>query len=318
MLTKQVILDSIKVVVDQSTFVSIDEDAIDRYVKNFAPTKTVHWGKVYPLNYNSNRSKEDEIGFLIILGNQAFCYWGYPTKWTIDYRNQKLDGWWGNIAAFERAVEAGNNIVDGNFLAELTLEKTREIYRGEPEIPLLEERFEMMKVIGEKLVERYQGKFVNFYEENKQDAFTLVEALSKEFRGFDDVPKYKGKEVFFYKKTQVVLADINHLVEKVAKFEEMHGFADYKIPAIMRTQGLIKYSEELAQKVDNRIEIPEASEMEVEIRSNMLWACNLIVEKLKERNIEISPIDFENVLWIESQDKSKIDKPYHLTKTIYY
>jgi hypothetical protein len=260
-LTKQKILDSIKNVVDQSSYVSIDQEAIDRYVKNFSPTKTIHWSKVYPAGYTPRKNKAEEIGYLIILGNQAFCYWGFPVKWTVDYKGQKLDGWWGNIAAFDRALENGLDITDGNFLADLTLEKTRKIFEGIPEIPLLQKRFELMKAIGEKLVSSYQGKFINFFEQFKIDAFSLVEALATELPGFNDVHSYKGKEVYFYKKTQVVIADLNYLVEPITKIDEMHGFADYKIPAIMRTLGLLKYKEELSEKVDNRIELPEASEM---------------------------------------------------------
>ncbi|MDP2671694.1 MAG: queuosine salvage family protein [bacterium] len=318
MLTKEKILDSVKNVVDQAQLVTIDEEAIDSYAKNFVPTKTVHWSRAYPLGYKSDRPKEKEIGFLIVLGNQAFCYWGHPSKWTLEYKGQKLDGWWGNIAAFERALEEGNDISDGNFLADLSLEKTQEIYRGEPETPLLRQRYDLMKALGERLVEKYQGKFGNFFEEHKKDALTLVAGLASELQGFDDVPTYKGKEVYFYKKTQVVLADLHHLVEPIVGIEEMHGFADYKVPAILRTLGLLKYRRDLAEKVDNRVELDQGSEEEIEIRASMLWACQLLAERLEKRGIKLNQLDLQNVLWIASQDKTKLDKPYHLTQTIYY
>jgi len=317
-LTKQKILDSVKKVVDQSSFVSIDEEAINKYVKGFVSTEIVHWNAVYPLGYKPRTKKEDEIDFLFILGNQAFCYWGYPAKWTIEYKGQKLDGWYGHIAAYERALERGMNLLDGEFLAGLTLEKTREIFAGEPEIPLLEKRWEIMKSIGQTLVEKYQGRFHNFFEAHQKDVFELTEAIAAEFAGFNDVPTYKGSEVFFYKKIQLVLIDISQKAETIPNIDDSHGFADYKIPAILRTLGILKYNEELGQKVDNRIELPEASEMEIEIRASMLWACYLIVEKLRTKHPTLNMADFENILWIESQDKAKIDKPYHLTRTVFY
>ncbi len=321
MLSKQKILDSIKSVVEQSSFVSIDEEAIDRYVKGFASQEIIHWTKgsnAYPLGYKPQPNKEDEIDFLFLLANQAFCYWGYPQKWTISFRGQNLDGWWANIAAFERAIEQGNNILDGNFLANLTLEKTREIYAGEPEIPLLKERYEMMKKIGEVLVAKYQGHFHNFFEEYRTDAFRMMEGLSTEFAGFYDVPKYKGNSVLFYKKTQVFLTDVAYFDKPLPKTDEILGFADYKIPAIMRTLGFLKYSKPLAEKVDNRVELAEASGEEIEIRANMLMASYLTVEKLRPKYPKLNYVDFLGILWLESQDKTKIDKPYHLTKTVYY
>ncbi len=317
MLSKQKVLESIKHVVDNSTYVSIDQEALERVVKNFQPTQTIHWSDVYPLNYQPRKNPSDEIDYLFLLGNQAFCYWGYPTKWTIDYRSQKLDGWFGQIAAFDRALENGLNILDGEFLANLTLEKTRQIYEGEPEIPLLAARFEMMKKIGEVLVEKYNGRFHNFFEVHKASAFELVENLAAEFAGFDDAPIYKGKEVLFYKKAQLVATDIS-TVEKLGGLDDLTGMADYKVPAIFREKGILVYNSQLAEKVDNRIELPEASEMEIEIRANMHWASEQIVEKLKERGIKVNNVDLQNILWIESQDKAKLTKPYHLTKTVFY
>ena len=176
----------------------------------------------------------------------------------------------------------------------------------------------MMKKIGETLVEKYDGRFHNFFEANKKDVFSLIEAMAREFAGFADVALYKGKEVLFYKKAQLVMTDISNNVEEIPLLDELNGMADYKIPAILRQRGVLKYSPGLSQKVDNRVEIPLGTEPEVEIRANLLWACDQIVEKLKTRGIKINACDYENILWIESQDKSKLSKPYHLTKTVFY
>lgn len=321
MIDKEKVDESLEFVVNNSNYVSFNQEALEQFVKNFVPTTNFHWSQgsnAYPLKYKPRFDKNDEIDFLFILGNQAFCYWGYPTKWTIDYRGQKLDGWWANIAAFDRALEEGNNLLDGDFLANITLEKTREIFRGEPEIPLLSERFEMMKAIGETLVKKYKGRFHNFYQNLNKNAWTLIEAFVKEFAGFDDTPIYKDKEILFYKKTQVILTDLREAGERIDGMDELLGTADYKIPAIMRSLGILEYSLDLVEKVDNQVEITKESEMEIEIRASMLQASKLISEKLQERGIQINRIDVGNALWLESQDKSKITKPYHLTKTVYY
>lgn len=80
----------------------------------------------------------------------------------------------------------------------------------------------------------------------------------------------------------------------------------------------MEYSPALAKVVDSRIEIESGSEMEVEIRANMIWATELMCRELAKNGVKISPIELDSVLWVMSQSKSKNDKPYHLTLTVDY
>ena len=64
-------------------------------------------------------------------------------------------------------------------------------------------------------------------------------------------------------------------------FYDLHKltmFADYRVPQILRSVGVLEYSTELSEKIDNYVEIIHGSLEEVELR-----ACTIIaVEKLKE------------------------------------
>lgn len=318
MLTKQKILDSLEYVVKQSSYVSIESPGLNDYLSKFEPTPVVHWNEVGPLGYRPRPNKDEEIDFLFILGSQAFCFWGYPKKWTIEVNGILLDGWWACIAALERALQRGLPILDGNYLAKLTLEETKEIFAGDTEIPLIEERHKILVEIGKTLKKRYGGYFHNFYNAFKADPFLLLERIGNEFEGFNDVVKYKGRDIYFYKKAQLILIDINYLVEPVIGIEDLPGLPDYKVPAVLRKKEILKYKPELEKLVDSRKEIPAGSEMEVEIRGNMLWVVNDICRRLKVKDIEVIPVDLANILWIESQEKSPFDKPYHLTRTVFY
>lgn len=207
MITRSELMDSLKYVVDNSSFVKIDESAVDSYIVNFQPTAYTHWSKAYPLEYHPQPTFEDEIDFLFLIGNQAFCYWGNP-KWTIEYKGQKLDGWWAAIACFQRALENGEPIFEGNYLAKLTLDRTKKLFEGTPEIPLLKERHEMLTKIGQTLVERYNGRFHNFFKQADKYSLNLAQQIAQEFAGFDDIPLYKGRRVYFFKKAQLVVNDI--------------------------------------------------------------------------------------------------------------
>ncbi len=98
----------------------------------------------------------------------------------------------------------------------------------------------------------------------------------------------------------------------------MVGCADYKIPQVLRHLGILEYSKDLAYFVDNKKEIEHDSEMEIEIRANMLYVIELIKEKLQQNGINMNSIKIDNALWLLSKNKEFKDKPHHLTKTIYY
>lgn len=323
MVSQSEILDSLEYVVRNSTFATIDKCAIENYVHNFVPTAVQHWSKAYPLGYQTQENSKDEIDFLFLIGLQAFCYWAKPgeLKSTIRYKDMDLDGWWAMIACFQRAQELGLPVLEGEFLSRLTLEQTRELFKGNVDIPLLVERRDLFNKVGETLVEKYRGRFYHYFESAPKDAFDLVVDIAQKFSGFDDVAEYKGRRIYFYKKAQLVVNDLASVLgdkSGITNIDRLIGCADYKIPAMLRKLGVLNYSPILAEKVDNRLGIDERSEAEVEIRANQLWAVHEIARKLKSAYSEITPGVVQDILWIQSQDKSQLDKPYHLTRTIYY
>ena len=71
-------------------------------------------------------------------------------------------------------------------------------------------------------------------------------------------------------------------------------------------------------KIDNQIEIEKWSNEEIEIRSNTIWAIELMKQKLQIKFPEIQLININDNIWLTSQKKLENDKPYHLTRTTAY
>lgn len=321
MITLPDFLDSIEFVAKNSDYVSINEEAIDRFTKGYVSKEQTHWTDLYPLEYKSDRSSRDELMFALLIGSQAFYFWGFPQKWTIQYKGKTLDGWWALIACFERALEKKLPILDSGFLRSMTGHDAKVFFEGTPEIPFPEERVKIFNDIGTKLQTTYHGSFSHAFRK-PMEAFLLLDILSA-FHGFDDVALYKGRKIYFYKKAQVVASDIHYLLRNtqygdIENYDQLPGHADYKIPAIMRSMGILDYSKELAALVDTRKYLLPGSAMEVEIRANMLWATQLMCRRLKEKNISMSPTAMNGMLWNESQKQGSLKYPYHLTQTIYY
>jgi hypothetical protein len=82
---------------------------------------------------------------------------------------------------------------------------------------------------------------------------------------------------------------------------------------MLREFGVIEYSKNLAERIDNLILIPSGSIEEIEIRAATIWGIELIRQKLGK----YSAREIDNALWFLSQDQIG-RKPFHRTYTIYY
>ena len=83
---------------------------------------------------------------------------------------------------------------------------------------------------------------------------------------------------------------------------------------ILRSFDVIKYSDELSNKVDNYIEIAHDSEEEIEIRAATIWSVELIRQQIPD----LTAGEIDNTIWLMSQSMQGQVKPYHRTRTIYY
>ena len=78
---------------------------------------------------------------------------------------------------------------------------------------------------------------------------------------------------------------------------------------------LKKIEYDLEYKLARKEELEEDSIEEIEIRANDLVVIDYIYEKL---NREVCRMDINDYIWLLGQDKSKINKNYHRTRTIRY
>ena len=83
----------------------------------------------------------------------------------------------------------------------------------------------------------------------------------------------------------------------------------------MESLGILEYDDELSAKLEKQEEIPENSEYEIEIRASMLVVINYLWERTEYK---IDRIDINDYIWGKGQDKTRKQKPYHLTRTTSY
>jgi hypothetical protein len=145
----------------------------------------------------------------------------------------------------------------------------------------------------------------------------------KKFPSFKDSAIYKGKKVFFYKRAQLLVSDIYQAFNgqeygRLKNINQLTACADYKLPLVLRRLGIFKYSDYLANKIDNRIQIEKGSPEEIELRANTIWAVEILKQKIKTKIKNVDSIHINDHLWMLGQKKLKKDKPYHLVRTTAY
>ncbi|MDD3159589.1 MAG: queuosine salvage family protein [Candidatus ainarchaeum sp.] len=307
------VLESIKIVTTDPKFVTINKENIGEFCNNFK-INTIDINSFQTKDFFKNLTDERKFGFILTLASQNACYFGEP-KWTVSFNGEEYDGYYAMLLSFERALSEGNDLTNSTFLENLTLEKLKEIFRGNVEVPVLDLRLSGLKEIGKIVNTKYGGKFSNLFD--SKDLFVLLNRII-EFSIFNDYSIIDGKKIYFYKKAQLALTDIHRIMFKLDRFNELTAMADYKIPQMLRNLGILIYSSDLANRVDNKIEILHNSLEEIEIRAQAINAVDLIKNELVKKNLSVNSIDIDVSLWLASQDKNIPTKPYHRTRTIFY
>lgn len=315
------ILESIKPVIEKSKHVRINKENLREICLKFNPDDVKYWMDESPFDL-SKLDDQERLNFIFVFNSVNFCYWGDP-KWTIEYQGKEYDGAWGIIASIRKALDAQIPILDAKFLSALSQVDLSEILRGNITIPLFDERLKILQENGRMLTEKYHGQFSKVVENANKNVLTLLEILTTDFPSFNDSATYDGQKVLFHKRAQLAISDIYRTFRgqgfgDLKHIDQLTAFADYKIPQSLRKLGILKYSQKLTTKIDNKIQIPKGSEEEVEIRANMIWAIELMKKELKTKIPDVTSMDIDSYLWLLGQNKSSDDKPYHLTETIFY
>jgi len=321
---EHLILESLKPVIENSSHVKTNLLRIKEVAK---------WLKDYDFpqqNYDfyPDLNKEDLVQFAFVLNSINFQFREFQEPWRkfeVEYQSRVYGGFFGLAFSLRKALEQGISILDSDYLANLTGEEALRFLKGRNiVIPMFEERLRILNEIGFVLSKKYEGKFSNFLKISNK-AFDkgngLVERLAKEFPAFNDVRIYKptGTLVRFYKKAQLLMSCLHcnpNSGFKLNDIDQLTVFADYKLPQALKDLEILEYCKNLANKIDNRVLIPEGSDEEVEIRAHTIYASDILYKEVNgQRKDKITPNMIDEYLWLEGK-KSK--GPRHFTMTIYY
>ena len=309
------ILKASKFVVENSNDVKINYEKIQTLIDEIEDFIPKHY-----LLFNDDimsLNTEDIINLLLILNSNNCCFWGDP-KWTIELEGNEYDGGEALLYATLNIFKTYKGKEVFNYLANITQDDFAKLLKGNVEIPLLEERYEVVTNVAKVVIKEMNGNFYEYIKDFSSDG-ELFKLIIDKFPSSKDVRLYKGQEIPLYKLAQLLTSDILHILEykdkKNVDYSNLIGCSDYKIPQILRSYGILEYSDDLANIVDNKIEIEENNPFEVEIRASMLVVIDYIYNAI---NGSVCKMDINDYIWLKGKNKSLIHKPYHLTRTLSY
>jgi hypothetical protein len=315
------ILNSVRAVVEQSKHVVINEQALEAFAIKIKPEE-LNIPEFFERNNRFSLEQSIALGFVYNAVN--FSYWGEP-KWTVTVNGESYDGGLGMLQALQHGIESGYDLLSADYLRTIRIADLEIILKANVEIPLFNERLELLRKLGEFIVDNYNNSFLDFVDHGHWDAVKLVELLADDLpEVFNDEEVYNGKKVAFYKRAQLLPAHLQELFQlgissrEVTNMDQLTALADYKVPQLLRKYGVLEYASGLEEKIDNLIEVVNESSEEVEIRAATIWAVEQVTQFVRQRVPSVRAIDINHVLWLRGQKKSPKDKPYHRTRTIWY
>lgn len=303
----------LKYVVDNSNYVHIDYSKLDNFICELGEINYVHWSK----ELNLDLTEKEWITLAIIIESMNFCFWQKP-KWKIEYKGELYSGSNALFYSIIKQVEKNKDFLQIDYLSKIDKNEFYKIMSPvEGKCPLIDKRYKSFKESIKKIATK---TFFNKLFSIKSD-IELLEFIVKKFKSFDDKSTYKNRIIHFNKRATLLVNDLFYLSDtiknNVKNVNNLTGCADYGIPRTFRDYGLLVYNKELATIVDNEIELPHDSEMEIEIRGNMLYIIELIKKELKKKNIIVNSVELDNLIWLMGK-KIEHKSVAHHTITIYY
>lgn len=265
-------------------------------------------------------SVEDMVAFILTLDAINFGSGYFPHL----QKRGKLSGYF-TVASWLRDRFQANGALSPETLRSMTMEDCAETFGQDLHDPV---RSELMSLFAQALndlgtfVESFDGSFLRVVEAAGKSSERLAMSVSK-MPLFRDVATYHGSEVPFFKRAQITVADlaIRFGFQGAGEFTDLDRltiFADNVVPNVLRVDGVLEYSPALAERIDRGELLPAGSDEEIEIRAAAVYTAELLVALLRRRDVTITAMMLDYVLWNRGRAPKYKASPRHRTRSVYY
>ncbi|KAJ2852182.1 hypothetical protein IWW36_000562 [Coemansia brasiliensis] len=291
------------------------------------------------------------IEWIFVVDALNFSFWSSQkdacSQYTVTLDSKPYRGYWSLCAAINRAQREGKDITRAAFYAYASREELEHVFRTDDpgrqeEMPLLDQRIEVLHQVGQVLLTKYGGKFINVVKQSQKSAARLVEMVVRDFPCFRDTHEFLGRKIELYKRAQILVADVWACFEGQGdgQFDDIDCitmFADYRVPQALCHFGALEYSPQLMEYLRQSEQavrqgrgdgaqppepglLPSGHPWEVEIRGNSIWAVERIRQEIAASGANVNAILIDFYMWdyAKAHPESMHSIPIHLTRCIYY
>ena len=318
------VLSSVVKVIDKFSNLSINENEIENVADWLAYEEFI-----FPKNNELRKNPDDFIRVTMLINtlNFAFTDFNNSTKYEIQNEGYTLSDSEAMFFQIHETINSGTNLLDGNVMASIKLEQLNKIFTGNIEMPMLQERIEVLNSVGQTLVDKYESDWINFINNGPKKLYSdgegLIERLVNEFPRFDDSSNYKNNNVKLYKLAQLAFWGIHGELSasnyfKIDDMNAMSAFADYIVPVALKLMRIVSYEEKLDEKIKKGVLIERDSDEEIEISAASIYATAKLTELINERRPEDKSIIIPQLDYRLWKHYHATHFPHHLTQTIMY
>jgi len=301
--------DSAKFVVETAKSVSVCQDGVENLShKIYQALKDkncnyFNWKESSPLN--PKKMNEFSVNWIFFCDTMNFSFWSdnelmLPEqaekvksttleRYTVVYKNIPYHGYWALCAAINRALDEGFPITESHYYAHITEQELKHILRSDSsvQIPLLETRLKILHETGKILNEEFQGSFLNCIKSANGSAKCLLKLITEYFPSYRDETNFLKRKVTFYKRAQILIADIWGCFEgeNVGYFNDISSitmFADYRVPQVLKFYNVIDYADDLKAFLKRNALLSSGARFEVEIRAASIVGCRLLTNAIQK------------------------------------
>ena len=319
--------------------VTIHKDGIEKCADDIAArvaSKELNLTKMFiKTDVHPKTADNAGIDWVFFADTLNFSFWNQDNEpqYLVTWLGTTYTGYLAMCAAINRTLAQGVPLTDPKYFANISLAKLDEHLKGDNEVscPLIHNRVDCLHEVGKVLNEKYECSFSNVLSRCDKSAITLLNIVLRDFPCFRDQGVFQGAVVSFQKRAQILVADLWCLFEghgrgDLAGIDSLTMFADYRVPQSLQHYGVLSYSAELKQLLDENIVMESGDRLEMEVRGCSIHAVEAITERvrvlLQEQAVSavVNSILVDQFLWGYRRQhvEEMIKFPYHKVRSIFY
>jgi hypothetical protein len=313
------IRDSCERVAHRAGRVRIEIDRIRAYASSLPLEKLLH-PALDPNSHYLGR-QQDTLAFLLILDSINFGSGYFPHL----RKRPGMSGYFTTASSLHDYFKK-HDPISAEQLAEISVDQCTRIFGQDPANRVIQELMQhfatALNDLGRYLLDDFKGSYAALVEAADSSAGRLAGLLRK-MPYFNDVAPYDDLEVPFFKRAQIVAADLAIAFEGQSwgcfrDLDQLTIFADNLVPHVLRMDGVLRYDPLLLSRIEAESPIPAGSTEEVEIRACAVQAVELIKQSLGHGGKQITSSQLDYFLWNRGQLPKYKAVPRHRARSVFY